>query len=104
MTFAPGDVVLAQAGTKRRPCVLLRVAADEVLVVVPGTGTERDQPHVAVLLGSQAARAMRLDKSTYFYATVVRIRAAALHATGGRCPPEIFQRIRELLGDVRPGA
>lgn len=89
------------AGTKLRACVVLRVVDGDVLVVVPGTGTRRDLAHVAVVERTQAWIAMRLEKSTYFYATVVRVRAASAVPTGGRCPPEVFQRIRELLGDTR---
>ena len=96
----PGDVVIAHAGTKPRPCVVLRNANDGALVVVAGTRTERPEVSavVRVRASSQAGKAMRLDADTYFYPKVERIVAAEVRATGGRCPLEIYTRIRELVG------
>lgn len=100
MAVVVADVVLAYAGTKEgRPCVVLRWhPVDGVLVAVAGTGSEHPgKRHVTVAYGSEAWKAMGLTKTTYFYATVVRLRPEQV-TPSGRCPPEILAQLRELVG------
>ena len=96
--LVPGCVVIAQSGTKERPCVVLVVQADAVIVAAC-RGTLRDGPKVTVAEGSAAFRAMGLQKTSYFYPQVDRLGFAAIRrVTDGRCPPEIFVAIRKLVG------
>jgi hypothetical protein len=92
-----GDVVrfLHRESDKRRTGVLLRSFGD-VFIVVFGTGTRRDQPHVLVRARTRSARALDLYKDTYFYAPqVVAIRSDHLEKIG-RCPPGLFVELRGL--------
>lgn len=54
----PGDVIWAYAGTKTRPCVVLRVVDGAAIVLVAGTSTARDDARVEVVAGSREAARM----------------------------------------------
>ena len=104
MAISVGAVVRAEAGGgKRRPCVVLRLRlGDGALVVLAGTGTPRDLPRVVVEAGTRAWKAMRLDKDTYFYLPPLAFAEAEVEPTGGVCPPNKLQEMRELVGNVDP--
>lgn len=97
--IAIGMVVLAYAGTKTRVCVLLRIReADGALVLVAGTGTAREGA-ISVLHGSRAWAAMRLEKSTYFYASsLCVVMPEKVLPTPGMCPPNVLAELRQLVG------
>lgn len=95
----PGDVIWAYAGTKTRPCVVLRVVDGAAIVLVAGTSTARDDARVEVVAGSREAARMGLSGTTYFYGRVERVSLAAFASTSGTCPPATFAALRKLVGD-----
>lgn len=66
-----------------------------------GAQEPRDLARVEVREGSAAFRAMRLSKTTYFYAShLVVMKPEALTATETRCPPDVYLALKELV-DMR---
>jgi len=97
-----GDVVLAFAGTKQRPAVVMRLVGDRV-VVMYGSGTEPPDPavrRVRVDPSSRSGKAMRLEKVTFFAARSVAVvsTGSLVELDGPRCPPGTFLQLAEIMG------
>ena len=105
MTIGVRFVVWSDTGGGEHPGVVIRVRpTDGALLVLPGTGTSKPLPRVAVEHGTRAWRGMRLSKDTFFYGPMVAMAEASVTHRGGMCPPNVFQKMRELVSDVDPPA
>lgn len=86
-------------GQKWRPGYVLRVGEQSVIVIC-GTGTPRDLPHVFIDDRSRIGRAMRLTKPTYFYRSNVVVKASAdvrPRLGAARCPLPVFSQLHALV-------
>ena len=84
------------------PGVVLRLAGPRA-IVIHGTSRERDEPHVRIDPASVAGRSFGLSGATYFYRkSVVVVSDPAKFRAAGRCPPDVFLSLRELIGITTP--
>lgn len=105
------DVVKVPGRKRDHPGVVFRIEND-VAFVIWGTGNACPDPVHVVRAGTRDARALRLNKDTYFAAeNVVMLASTDLkpwfveHRPAGigrsvsqplRCPPQLFLELREL--------
>jgi hypothetical protein len=91
-----GSIVWAFAGTKTRPCVVVRVEG-ETLYVVPGF----DKPygaHVPVKNGTRISMRMGLEKDTHFNViNACRVEKSEVTFEGRSCPIEVLTELGRLL-------
>jgi hypothetical protein len=99
-TLSVGALVVASVGTKERLCVVLRVLEEgKYLLVIGGTGTEREKKCVVVEPGSRAGKALELEKKTFFYQeNVTRVSRSGFRNLGKQCPPSLLASLLELIG------
>jgi hypothetical protein len=96
--FVERELVLVPHANKNRPAIVLRVEAERVVVLVWGTGTPRDLPRVEVRPETRDGKALGFYKPTYFYPNNrLAVLPSLLIATGKRCPPELFLKLRQLV-------
>lgn len=80
------------------PAVVLRVVEGRA-VVIHGTSTERNEPHVRVDPRSTDGIALKLTNPTFFYRrSVLIVRTAQQFRFVVRCPPDLFLKLRRLAG------
>ncbi len=80
------------------PGVVLRVTGGRG-VVIHGTSRERDERSVRVDPSTPAGRALGLSGSTHFYRrNVLVVLDPGKFRASGRCPPDLFLSLRELIG------
>jgi hypothetical protein len=93
-------VAYVEVNGKERPAIVVRIFRDEArALVLCGTGTRRTElVTLEVPEKSAASRALRLTKTTWFYANALRsVKLSHLRASEGQCPPELFLQVRLLV-------
>jgi hypothetical protein len=85
------------ASDKRRTGVVIHLQNDAAIIIF-GQGRQLDHlgAYEIVQFPSSGASSLDLNKTTYFHARcVVRVRLSAVERVG-RCPPDLFVRLKPI--------